>query len=362
MFGRLSEIDEELGNLPEQLGPLEKQVERGREIVAQSEQSNPMNHPLSTLLQRAERSQVENLGWLVGEQTTDPTAVATYVAQFMLAALGRPHIAGDLAPYESSLVDLVRLPGGTALPSGAREAALVRKLFVEPWLAVDAKTRAHIMESLVREVTENARWLPEPRPNIFDEEGRSIVGEGAGALGAYFCSAALLTLGLHTMHLTPPTRTFSVISGTLAMFTDENHHPKFSTAFHGAAGTNERGRALMVVAYVYFIRSIQMGQFEQEHRKIRDVLSNAEVMLDQGKKRVERLRTARSEIVLQLAGTLSLVVTLVAMLGLIVYSTLFEEKPPGASPSSSDTATPSTPAEQAPELAPTDAALSTPPP
>ncbi len=327
MFGRLREIDDELAQLPEQLAPLEKQVERGREIVTQSEQNNPMRQTLVTLLKQAERNHIENLGWLVNERSIDPTVVAAHVAKFMLSVLGKP--AGpEKPPYETSLAEFVRVEGGAGMPPGTLEGALLRKLFGDPWLAVDSKVRAHIMENLKREAEENARWLPEPKAQILDEEGRSVVGEGAGAFGGYFSSAAVVAMGVRTYRLQLPTSTFAGIGNTLALMTDDNHFKKFSGTFTAAATTAERGRALIVLAYVHFIRSMRMGTFEREHRKIVDALAIAEVALDNGRKRIDRLRTTRSEIVLQTAGVIGILMTLLAFLAFAAYSITVGEEPP----------------------------------
>jgi hypothetical protein len=328
MFDRLREIDEELAELPEQLEPLEQQVKRGREIVAQSEQNNPMRQTLPTLLKTTERNHVENLGWLVNEQSTDAAAVAVHVAKFMLTALGKPFSGGEVTPYETSLAEFVRVEGGAGLPPSVLEGALLRKLFGEPWLAADSKVRAHIMENLKRDTEENARWLPEPKAQILDEEGRSVVGEGAGAYGGYFTSSAVVSMGLRMYRLQPPTRGFAGIGNTLALLVDDNHYKKFSGPLTAAATTSERGRALIVLAYVHFIRSIQMGTFEREHRKIMDALGAAEVALETGKKRIERLRTTRSEIVMQSAGIIGIAMTILAILIFVIYSTLTGEDPP----------------------------------
>jgi hypothetical protein len=328
MLARLREIDEELAELPEQLAPLEQQVQRGRDIVVQSEQNNPMRQSLVTLLKTAERNHVENLGWLVNQQTTDPVAVSSHVAKFMLTVLGKPHAGGELPPYETSLAEFVRVEGGGGMPPGVLEGALLRKLFGEPWLAADSKVRAHIMENLKRDAEENGRWMPEPKAQILDEEGRSVVGEGAGAFGSYFTSSSVVAMGLRMYRLQPPTRGFAGIGNTLTLLTDDNHYKKFSGALTAAATTSERGRALVVLAYVHFIRSIQMGVFEREHRKIVDALSAAEVALETGKKRIERLRTTRSEIVLQSAGIIGIGMTLVAVVVFVLYSLVAGEEPP----------------------------------
>lgn len=328
MFGRLREIDEELAELPEQLAPLEQQVQRGRDIVAQSEQNNPMRQSLVTLLKTAERNHIENLGWLVNEQSTDAAVVASHVAKFMLTVLGKPFAGGELTPYETSLAEFVRVEGGGGMPPGVLEGALLRKLFGEPWLAADSKVRAHVMENLKRDTEENARWLPEPKAQILDEEGRSVVGEGAGAYGAYFTSAAVVAMGLRMYRLQPPTRGFAGIGNTLAILTDDNHYKKFSGPLTAAATTGERGRGLVVLAYVHFIRAIQMGTFEREHRKIVDALGAAEVALETGRKRIERLRTTRSEIVMQSAGIIGIAMTIVAILIFVIYSMLTGEEPP----------------------------------
>ena len=341
MFGRLREIDDELAQLPDQLAPLETQVERGREILHKSEQANPMRQPLALLLKQSERVHIENLGWLVGQQSIDPAAVAAHVVRFLLTVAGKPPPAAPPAPapegvvegpqanpYDAALAEFVRVEGG-GLPPGMLEGSLLRKLFAEPWLATDSSLRAHLMEELKRETADNSRWLPEPKAQILDEEGKSLVGEGAGAFGGYFSAAALVAVGLRSYRLQPPTRAFSAISATLALIAGDNVFPKLNGRFAEAATTAERGRALMAIAYVHLVRSIQMGTYEREHRKIVDAVGSAEVALESGRKRLDRLRTARSELVLQSAGLIGLTVTIVAIMLYVLYSMLLAgEQPP----------------------------------
>ena len=162
MFGRLREIDEELSQLPDQLAPLEKQVERGREVLAHSEQNNPMRQVLPMLLRQAERNHVENLGWLVGLQSIDPGAVAANVMKFMLSAVGKAGAgaaapaapaggegatanAPGVPPYEQSLSELVRIEGAAGLPPGTVEGVLGQwERTVRPMhVAYVAPSRAH---------------------------------------------------------------------------------------------------------------------------------------------------------------------------------------------------------------------------
>jgi hypothetical protein len=330
MLGRLREIDDELAQLPQQLKPLEVQVERGREIVEQSGQNNPLRLSLPRLLRQVERQQIENLGWLAGQQSINPAMVANAVAKLLLTTLGKVPAPGatTFPPYETLLPELVRVEDGGGMPVGMLESALLRKLFAQPWLAADPKMRAHIMENLKKEASNNARWLPDPKPQLMDEEGRSLVGEGAGAFGGYFSAAAVVAIGMHIYRLSPPTRAFSVLGNTLGILTDETHFKKLNTSFISSATTAERGRALMVVAYVHYIRSIQTGSYDREHGKIMDALASAEVALDSGKKRIDRLRDARSEIVMQSAGLIGIVMTVLAILIYVVYSLLTGDEPP----------------------------------
>ena len=330
MLGRLREIDDELAQLPQQLKPLEVQVERGREIMEQSGQNNPLRMSLPLLLRQVERQQVENLGWLAGQQSINPAMVANSVAKLLLTTLGKAPAPGatTFTPYETSLPELVRIEDGGGMPVGMLESALLRKLFAQPWLAADPKMRAHIMENLKKEASNNARWLPDPKPQLMDEEGRSLVGEGAGAFGGYFSAAAVVAIGMQFYRLSPPTRAFSVLGNTLGILTDETHFKKLNTSFITSATTAERGRALMVVAYVHYIRSIQTGSYDREHGKIMDALASAEVALDSGKKRIDRLREARSEIVMQSAGLIGIVMTVLAILIYVVYSLVTGDEPP----------------------------------
>jgi len=205
---------------------------------------------------------------------------------------------------------------------------LVRKLFGEPWLALDPNTRAHVMEDLKREAQDNSRWLPEPKNQILDEEGRSLVGEGAGAFGGYFCASGLVSIGLRQYRLNPPTRGFSALGNTIGLLLDDALYKKIASRFIDSATTADRGRALLVVSYVYFIRSIQMGTYEREHRKITDALGSAEVALESGRKRIERLRTARSEIVMQNAGLIGITMTIVAIIVYALYALITGDQPP----------------------------------
>jgi hypothetical protein len=93
------------------------------------------------------------------------------------------------------------------------------------------------------------------------------------------------------------------------------------------AKTVERGRALLAIAYVQLIRSLQSGSYEREHNKIADVLSSAEVALEAGKKRIARLRNARSEIVMQFAGVIGILVTALAIAGYAIYTIIANEPP-----------------------------------
>jgi hypothetical protein len=336
MFGRLREINEELAALPDQLAPLEKQVERGREVLQQSEQTNPLRQSLVMLLRRAERVHVENLGWLVGHQSIDPATVASYVVRFLFTVLGKAPPAssgneeepGASGPYDLALAAFVGAENAGGLPAGALEAALVRKLFAESWLAADSKLRAHVMEELKREAGENARWLPEPKVQTLDEEGKGLVGEGAGAFGGYFSAGAVFSFGLRSYRMTPPTRSFSGLNSTFGLLIEDTVFPKVSRQFTAAATTTDRGRALMAIAYVHFVRSVLMGGHERDHRKISDALNNAEVALEAGRKRMARLRSLRSELVLQSAGFVGIIVMLVAVVLYILYSMLVGDEPP----------------------------------
>ena len=338
MLGRLREIDEEIAQLPDQLAPLEKQVERGREVLQQSEQTNPLRQSLVMLLKRAERVHVENLGWLVGHQSIDPATVATYVVRFLTTVSGKsppaaiPGTAPDEAetgpgPYDAILAEFVRVENAGGMPAGALEGALVRKLLAESWLALDSKQRAHVMEELKREAGENSRWLPEPKVQTLDEEGKGLVGEGAGAFGSYFCAGVVFSLGLCSYRMTPPTRSYAGLTGTFNILVDDTFFPKISRPFAAAATTAERGRALMTIAYVHFLRSVLMGGHERDHRKIADALGNAEVALETGQKRLARLRTARSEIVIQSAGLAGVILMTLAIALYALYAVLTGDDP-----------------------------------
>jgi hypothetical protein len=207
------------------------------------------------------------------------------------------------------------------------ENLLMRRLFAESWLATDSKVRARVMDELKREVRENSRWLPEPRAQILDEEGKSVVGEGAGAFGSYFASSAVVFMALRQYRLQLPSSAFSLLNTTMSLLLDDSIYKKLSARVADAAKTVERGRALLAIAYVQLIRSLQSGSYEREHNKIADVLSSAEVALEAGKKRIARLRNARSEIVMQFAGVIGILVTALAIAGYAIYTIIAKEPP-----------------------------------
>jgi hypothetical protein len=356
MFERLREIDEELSQLPEQLKPLEEQVERARGILRKAEESNPVRQTLANLLLQADRTHVENLGWIAGQQSVDPVVVANQTAKLLFSvgkSLPKEESSGSgssgsgssgsgssgsgssgsgssgsgdaTSSYEAALANFVRVDEG--MSTSNLENLLMRRLFAESWLATDSKVRARVMAELKREVRENSRWLPEPRAQILDEEGKSVVGEGAGAFGSYFASSAVVFMALRQYRLQLPSSAFSLLNTTMSLLLDDSIYKKLSARVADAAKTVERGRALLAIAYVQLIRSLQMGSYEREHNKIADVLSSAEVALEAGKKRIARLRNARSEIVMQFAGVIGILVTALAIAGYAIYTIIAKEPP-----------------------------------
>jgi hypothetical protein len=364
MFERLREIDEELSQLPEQLKPLEEQVERARGILRKAEESNPVRQTLANLLLQADRTHVENLGWIAGQQSVDPVVVANQTAKLLFSvgksmpkeessALSVPGSSGSgssgsgssgsgssgsgssgpgssglgdaTSSYEAALANFVRVDEGM-LTSNV-ESLLMRRLFAESWLSTESKVRARVMDQLKREVRENSRWLPEPRAQILDEEGKSVVGEGAGAFGSYFAASAVVFMALRQYQLQLPSSAFSLLNKTMSLLLDDSIHKKLSVRVADAAKTVERGRALLAIAYVHLIRSMQSGSYEREHNKIADVLSSAEVALETGKKRIARLRNARSEAVMQFAGVIGILVTALVITGYAIYTILAKEPP-----------------------------------
>jgi len=113
----------------------------------------------------------------------------------------------------------------------------------------------------------------------------------------------------------------------MSLLIDDSIYKKLSVRVGDFAKTVERGRALLAIAYVHLIRSMQMASFEREHHKINDVLSGAEVALSMGKKRITRLRNARSETVIQFAGVIGIFVMALAIAGYAAY-TLIATQPP----------------------------------
>jgi hypothetical protein len=357
MFERLREIDEELSQLPEQLKPLEEQVERARGILRKAEESNPVRQTLANLLLQADRTHVENLGWIAGQQSVDPVVVANQTAKLLFSVgkslpkeesssgsgssgsgssgsgssgsgssgSGSSGSGDATSSYEAALANFVRVDEG--MSTSNLENLLMRRLFAESWLATDSKVRARVMDELKREVRENSRWLPEPRAQILDEEGKSVVGEGAGAFGSYFASSAVVFMALRQYRLQLPSSAFSLLNTTMSLLLDDSIYKKLSARVADAAKTVERGRALLAIAYVQLIRSLQSGSYEREHNKIADVLSSAEVALEAGKKRIARLRNARSEVVMQFAGVIGILVTALAIAGYAIYTIIANEPP-----------------------------------
>jgi hypothetical protein len=320
MFGRLREIDDELRELPAQLAPLESKVQNAREFIAQSEHNNPLHAPLSSLLAKADRNHIDNLGWLVGKQVFEPAEVARHVDAFLIKMLGKstasPEDQGQA--YEKSLPQFVRVDGGSGMPTGFLEGALLRKLFGDPWLALDSRLRTQVMEQLRKDVDENSRWLPDVREQVLDVEGRSIVGEGAGAFGAYFGAAAVIAIGMRQYRLPLPTRAFANLPGCLELLSEDTIFKRLNSRLVDAAGNAERARGIVTIAYVHLIRAIQWGHHERDHRKLQDALTSVEVALANGKKRIERLREDRGEILLQAAGVIGIAVMVLAALAYVL--------------------------------------------
>lgn len=337
MLERLREIDDELNQLPEQLAPLAEQVERAKEILKQAEEANPARQTLLQLLKKSDRSHVENLGWCAGQQSVDPAVVAAQVARLLFSAAGKtapaaapPSGDGEGAAtggntYEAGLALFVKGDGG--LTASNLEGLVLRKLFTDPWLGLDSQPRARIMEELKRETKENSKWLPEPRAQILDEEGKSIVGDGAGAFGGYFAAAATISMTLRQFRLQPP-GAFSSLNATMSLLLEDAIFKKLNVRLMDTATNIERARAVLAVAYVHLIRASQMGTYEREHRKIVDALGSAEVSLETGQKRIVRLRADRIEIVMQMAGIVGIVMTILAVLAYLLYTLLQAEPPP----------------------------------
>jgi len=339
MLQRLRDIDDELNALPEQLAPLAEQVERAKEILKQAEEANPARQTLLQLLKKTDRSHIENLGWCAGQQSVDPAVVAAQVARLLLSAAGKaaaaPAPASDNAQaasttsgntYEAALAFFVKGDGG--LTASNLEGLVLRKLFTDPWLGLDSQLRARIMEELKREAKEHSKWLPEPRDQILDEEGKSLVGDGAGAFGGYFAAAATISMTLRQFRLQPPSASYSSLNATMSLLLEDAVFKKLNVRLIDTATNIERARAVLAVAYVHLIRASQMGTYEREHRKIVDALGSAEVALESGQKRIVRLRTDRSEIVMQMAGIAGIVVTILAVLAYLLYTLLQAEPPP----------------------------------
>jgi hypothetical protein len=320
MLGRLREIDEELGELPDKLDPLQKKISSARDIVAKSEQNNPLHTSLVGLLSRADRAHIANLGWLVGKPVLSAPDVARSVDSFLIKILGRHEATADDPgqSYEKSLARFIRAEGGASIPTGVLEAALLKKLFGEPWLALDAKLRTKVMETLHGDLEQNQRWLPETRDQVLGIEGLSIVGEGAGAFGAYFSAAALIAIGARQYKLQIPTQPYANLPGTLKNLVDDEIFKRLVGRLVDAAGGGERARAILAVAYVHMIRATHWGHFEREHGKLQDALTSVEVALENGKKRLERLREERSEILLQATGVIGFTTMLLGGLAYVV--------------------------------------------
>ena len=343
MLERLREIDDELNQLPEQLAPLAKQVERAKEVLKQAEEANPARQTLLQLLKKTDRSHVENLGWCSGQQSIDAAVVAAQVAKLLFSAAGKgapsppsppspPSASADAQgpstggnTYEAGLALFVKGDGG--LTASNLEGLVLRRLFTDPWLGLDSQLRARIMEELKRETKEHSKWLPEPRSQILDEEGKSIVGDGAGAFGGYFAAAATISMTLRQFRLQPP-GAFSSLNATMSLLLEDAVFEKLKARLVDTATNIERARALLVVAYVHLVRANQMGTYEREYRKIVDALGSAEVSLETGQKRIVRLRAYRIEIVMQMAGIAGIVMTILAVLAYLVYTLLQPEPPP----------------------------------
>jgi len=331
MLRRLREIDDELNALPEQLAPLAEQVERAKEILKQAEEANPARQTLLQLLKKTDRSHIENLGWCAGQQSVDPAVVAAQVAKLLLSAVGKaaaaPAPTSDKAQgastsgntYEVAVASFVKGDGG--LTASNLEGLVLRRLFVDPWLGLDSQLRARIMEELKREAKQYAKWLPEPRDQILDEEGKSLVGDGAGAFGSYFAAVATISMTMRQFRLQPPS-SFSSLNQTTSLLLDDAVFKKLNGRLVDTASNVERARAVLAVAYVHLVRASQMGTYEREHRKIVDALGSAEVALASGQSRVTYLRADRSEIVMQMAGIAGVVVTILAVLAYLLYTLL----------------------------------------
>jgi hypothetical protein len=314
MLGRLREIDDELEELPSKLDPLKERMSTARDYVAKSEQNNPLHTPLATLLTKADRSHVANLGWLVGKNALSAPDVARAVDAFLIRMLGRTDATSEDQgqSYERSLAKFIRAEGGASIPSGVLEAALLKKVFGEPWVALDAKLRTRVMEQLHADVEKNRRWLPDTRDQVLAVDGLSIVGEGASAFGGYFAAAALVALGTARYKFELPVPGFANIPGALAQLVQEDILGRMTGRLESTAGSPERARAILAVAYIHLIRSTTWGHFERDHGRLRDALSSIEVALENGKRRIERLRDERSEILLQATGVIGFATMLVA--------------------------------------------------
>jgi hypothetical protein len=321
MLGRLRQIDDELHGLPEKLSPLEQKISSARDYVAKSEQNNPLHTPLDNLLAKADRVHIANLGWLVGKPVLSAPDVARSVDQFLIKVFGGSDSAEDPGQsYDRSLARFVRAGGGARVPTGVLEAGLLRKLFGEPWLSLDAKLRTRLMENLHDDVERNGRWLPDTRDQVLDLDGRSVVGEGAGAFGAYFCAAALLAIGCRQFRLDLPSQPFANLPATLAALTEDDTFKRFVTRLSEVAGSGDRARAVLAVAYIHLIRSIHWGHFEREHGKLQAALNTIEVALENGKRQMERLREERSELLLQAAGVIGFSAMILAGIAYVVQT------------------------------------------
>jgi hypothetical protein len=317
MLDRLRQIDDELRELPEKIAPLEQKVGRVREVVQKSEQNNPLRRTLAQLLKNAEGAHVENLGWLVGRQSMDPGEVALFVERFLLKQAGQSSGDSDDG-YDAALRAFVKVDGAQ-MPPGMVEGALLRKLVGEPWLELEAKARAHVLDNIKNDVNQHGRWMPEAQHQVLDAEGRGLVGEGAGAFGSYFTASVLVGLGMRAWRLNMPARSFALLNGTLAAVTADPVFGRMSKTLLAAAPNPEKGRGIVTVAYVHFIRSMELGDYERDHEKLIDALSAAEVAVTGGRRRIDRLREARSEIVVQGAGVGGVVLMAIAAILYGVY-------------------------------------------
>lgn len=338
MLQRLREIDIEMSKLPEQLTPLAEQVDRAKEVLKQAEEANPARQTLQQLLEQADRADVENLGWCAGQQSVDPAVVAAQVTKLMYAAAGKPAAPAPAqasangpeastggVSYEAGLALFVK--SESALPASSLEALVLRKLFSEPWLAMDPKLRGRVMGELKREAKESSKWLPDPRPQILDDEGKALVSDGAGAFGSYFVAASMVALVLRQFRLQPPGAFTSSLNVTMTFLVEESIFKRLNKRLTEMANSTERSRAVLSVAYVHLIRASRSGNYEREHSKVVDALARAEVELQAGQKRIQRLRADRTEIVMQLAGIAGIVMTIIAIVGYLLY-VLISGKPP----------------------------------